>query len=61
MGKDGKVLHADYNASVNIAKRSKLPVSCGSDSMIFGQGFVNSPIVCKSPLRIIALDASQAL
>jgi transposase len=51
VGKDGKVLHADYNASINIAIRSKLPVSCGRYSMIYGQGFVNSPIVCKSPLR----------
>ena len=53
VGKDGKVLHADINASVNIGKRSKLPVSCRS-SAIFGQGLVNVPIVCQSPCRVTA-------
>jgi IS605 OrfB family transposase len=47
VGKDGKVLHADVNASVNIARRSKHPVSC-TPSAIFGQGLVKSPIVYQS-------------
>lgn len=52
IGKDGKVLHADYNASINIAIRSKLPISQGSNSMIFGKGLVNVPIVNKSKSSI---------
>jgi IS605 OrfB family transposase len=47
VGKDGKVLHADVNASFNIGKRSKLPVSC-REAAIYGQGLVNVPIVCQS-------------
>ena len=47
IGKDGKVLHADINASINIARRSKHPISY-SFTAIFGQGIVNSPIVYKS-------------
>lgn len=48
-GKDGKILHADVNAAINIAVRSKLPVSCvGSANATYGQAAVNSPIVGKS-------------
>lgn len=42
-GKDGIVLDADINAAINIAKRSKLPVSMGN--YLDGQAKVNSPIV----------------
>lgn len=41
--KDGVVLDSDCNASVNIAHRSKLPVSCGN--ILDGQVVVNQPIV----------------
>jgi IS605 OrfB family transposase len=47
VGVDGKVLNADINASLNIAKRSKLPVSCIPD-VIYGQGAINHPYFCKS-------------
>ncbi len=47
VGADGKVLNADINASLNIAKRSKLPVSCVPD-VIYGQGAINHPYFCKS-------------
>lgn len=47
VGTDGKVLNADINAALNIAKRSKLPVSYVSD-VIYGQGVVNHPYFCKS-------------
>ena len=47
VGADGKVLNADINASLNIAKRSKLPVSCILD-VIYGQGVINHPYFCKS-------------
>jgi putative transposase len=47
VGVDGKVLNADINASLNIAKRSKLPVSCVSN-VIYGQGAINHPYFCKS-------------
>jgi putative transposase len=47
VGADGKVLNADINASLNIAKRSKLPVSCVQD-VIYGQGAINHPYFCKS-------------
>lgn len=46
VGKDGKVLHADVNAAVNIARKSKLPISY-SPGAIYGQGLVKAPIVCK--------------
>lgn len=45
-GKDGIVLDADQNAAINIAKRSKLPVSY--ITVLDGQAAVNQPIVCKS-------------
>lgn len=46
IGKDGVILDADHNASVNIAKRSKLPVSY--ITILDGQATIHSPIVCKS-------------
>lgn len=60
IGKDGKILHADVNASINIGKRSKLPVSC-SEAAIYGQGLVKVPIVCQSTRSlkhsVVALQA----
>lgn len=53
-GKDGIVLDADVNAAINIAKRSKLPVSISN--YLDGQATVNSPIVGGSHLQ-----ASMAL
>lgn len=51
VGKDGKHLHSDINASINIAKLTKLPLS-GNESKrniaLFGQAVVNQPIVCQS-------------
>jgi IS605 OrfB family transposase len=44
--KNGLVYDADINAAVNIAKRSKHPVSQGN--LLDGQGVINHPIVCKS-------------
>lgn len=41
--KSGEVYDADVNAAINIAKRSKLPNSCGD--VLDGQAIVNSPIV----------------
>lgn len=46
--KDGVILDADINAAVNIAKRSKLPVSLGSNTKTYGQAVVTRPIVDKS-------------
>lgn len=46
IGKDGIILDSDHNASVNIAKRSKLPVSY--ITILDGQANINSPIICKS-------------
>jgi IS605 OrfB family transposase len=45
IGKDGIVLDADQNASINIAQRSKLPVSYVT--ILDGQAAVNRPIACK--------------
>lgn len=45
-GVDGVVLDADQNASINIALKSKLPVSY--IRILDGQAVVNQPIVCKS-------------
>lgn len=48
---DGKVLHSDLNASVNIAERAKIPhflTTKEINRMIMGQGTVNCPIVYKS-------------
>jgi len=44
--KSGLVYDADLNAAMNIARRSKLPVSQGN--LLDGQGVVKSPIACKS-------------
>ena len=52
VGADGKVLNADINASLNIAKRSKLPVSCTS-GVIYGQGAINHPYFCKSTNSLV--------
>jgi len=40
------VYDADINAAINIARRSKHPISQGS--LLDGQGIVNFPIACKS-------------
>lgn len=45
--KNGLIYDADINASINIAKLSKLPVS-QTHYLTYGQVKVNSPIVCKS-------------
>lgn len=52
VGADGKVLNADINASLNIAKRSKLPISCIND-VIYGQGAINHPYFCKSTNSLV--------
>lgn len=45
--KSGKIYDSDINAAVNIANRSKLPVSLGigNDIKTYGQAKVNTPIV----------------
>jgi IS605 OrfB family transposase len=43
--KSGLVYDADINAAVNIARRSKHPISQGN--LLDGQGIVNCPIACK--------------
>lgn len=48
IGKDGILLHADINAAINIAIRSKLPILRGNPS--YWQAVVNRPNVCKSIL-----------
>lgn len=45
--KSGVVYDADINAAINIARRSKHPISQGS--LLDGQGVVNSPNACQSP------------
>ena len=45
-GKDEKILHADINAAINIASRSKLPISQVNEAnLTYGQVKVNTPIV----------------
>jgi IS605 OrfB family transposase len=44
--KNGLVYDADINAAINIAKRSKHPISQGN--LLDGQGLINDPNVCKS-------------
>lgn len=45
-GTDGTILHADINAAINIANRSKLPISqVGFANLTYGQAKVNRPIV----------------
>jgi IS605 OrfB family transposase len=46
--KSGLVYDADINAAINIARRSKHPISIGN--FLDGQGVVKRPIVCKSLL-----------
>ena len=43
--KSGLVYDADINAAINIARRSKHPISQGN--LLDGQGIVNFPIACK--------------
>lgn len=43
--KSGLVYDADINAAINIARRSKHPISQGN--LLDGQGIVNCPIACK--------------
>lgn len=43
--KSGLVYDADINAAINIARRSKHPISQGS--LLDGQGVVNRPIACQ--------------
>jgi len=58
--KNGLVYDADINASINIAKLSKLPVSQTSN-LTYGQATVNSPIVCKSSASKEVLQAPMPL
>lgn len=44
--KSGLVYDADINAAINIARRSKHPISQGS--LLDGQGIVNRPIACQT-------------
>jgi len=48
--KTGIIYDADINAAINIAKRSKLPVS-QTNNLTYGQAKVNSPIVGGSHLQ----------
>ena len=48
--KSGIIYDADLNAAINIAKRSKLPVS-QTNNLTYGQAKVNSPIVGGSHLQ----------
>ena len=50
--KSGLVYDADINAAINIARRSKHPISQGR--LLDGQGVVNRPIACKSSLPQLA-------
>jgi len=45
--KSGIVYDADINAAINIARRSKHPISQGN--LLDGQGVVNHPIACQPP------------
>jgi len=59
--KNGLIYDADINASINIAKLSKLPVS-QTNYLTYGQALVNVPIVCKpSAAQAAALQAPMAL
>ncbi len=58
--KNGLIYDADINAAINIAKKSKLPVSQTSN-LTYGQAVVNQPIVCKPSRSIGVLQASTAL
>lgn len=52
--KSGLVYDADLNATINIAKRSKLPVSYGN--ILDGQAIVNSPNEYKSLTNVRAVQ-----
>ncbi len=54
--KSGKIYDSDVNGAINIGQRSKLPVSCSSNGITYGQAKVNSPIV-----GFGGLQASMAL
>lgn len=54
--KNGLIYDADINASINIAKLSKLPVS-QTHYLTYGQVVVNQPNVCQSPANWGALQA----
>jgi putative transposase len=58
--KNGLIYDADINASINIAKLSKLPVS-QTNYLTYGQAVVNQPIVCKPVVKATALQAPMAL
>ena len=47
IGKDGFIQHADINAAMNIANRSKRPISQCLKPLTYGQAVVNQPIVGK--------------
>ena len=54
ISKNGLIYDADINAAINIAKKSKLPVSQGN--LLDGQGYVSSPYVrCVSDLQALVL------
>ena len=54
--KNGLIYDADINASINIAKVSKLPVS-QTQNLTYGQASVNTPNVCKSLASVRVLQA----
>ena len=54
--KNRLIYDADINASINIAKVSKLPVS-QTTNLTYGQAIVKSPNVCKSMEQSIVLQA----
>ena len=54
--KNGLIYDADINASINIAKVSKLPVS-QTINLTYGQASVNTPNVCKSLASVGVLQA----
>ena len=55
--KSGIVYDADVNAAINIARRSKHPISQGS--LLDGQGVVNHPIACQSPKGALQAHSSH--
>ena len=63
-GQDGVVLDADYNAAINIAKRTKLPasfaVSLDGTLNFRGQAAVNPPIACESTAKADSIASSAA-
>lgn len=62
IGKDGKLLHSDINASINIVNRSQLPISgctVARQKALFGQAIVNKPIVFKPSVAKRNDDALQ--